>query len=619
MWLCVAFAYPGRLVPFDHPLVSGTLGWFETCKYQAGIPINLGWQGRGLWPGGAMECPAPVYLRRGEVDPLSRLIYAGLQFQPRVDVARRACAGHGTSLISGDLQEAWFPVNFCRLFRDCLLYEDDSVLHLAAGVPRFWHRLSKPIGAANAPTHFGKVSYVMQFDAASRRLTGTVRFPEQSLMKQAHLYVRLPDGWKAVSVNADSGAQVTPMATASVGRRHEACIGSKWSVDNLSHVSGSAVPRIFSRHATARLKYTPSVSRYLLPYAIPYTTDSNARMFICTRSIYRLRKGLVMVSVRLWHVMFLFVLAGASPQTRGCTTAAFPVSVDAQQKAAMGQVVVQTDLASFFPLSQHATVEAVLCRAGTTDIVRRNTLWPGLKATRIGVDMIGLSAGDYDVSVVLRNKNSERVAASAAQRFAWAGPAADTLAAQSNLKMRNSFVIELLHLDAVALNTRQRTFFQPHDGWVFIRSAVQAESGSLDVRLGTVDGDVSLVRHPADRGRSSLESMRYLPKGEHTIRLVPDRQVTLESLDVLAIPELMYISYPDNPHLPESGVYDWAFLERHVLKNLNTIIVEPTSENSAMVPGDFSDRYERGWRVDRPGKALAVSRRGAGVEAEHHG
>ena len=298
-----------------------------------------------------------------------------------------------------------------------------------------------------------------------------------------------------------------------------------------------------------------------------------------------------MVSVRLWHVMFLFVLAGASPQTT-VALPQFPVSVDAQQQAAMGQVVVQTDLASFFPLSQHATVEAVLCRAGTTDIVRRNTVWPGLKATRIGVDMIGLSAGDYDVSVVLRNKNSERVAASAARRFAWAEPAADTLAAQSNLKMRNSLVIELLHLDAVALNTRQeRTFFQPYDGWVFIRSAVQAESGSLDVRRGTVDGDVSLVRHPADRGRSSLESMRYLPKGKHTIRLVPDRQVTLESLDVLAIPELMYISYPDNPHLPESGVYDWAFLDQHVLKNLNTIIVEPTSENSAMVPGDFSDRY----------------------------
>lgn len=211
MWLCVAFAYPGRLVPFDHPLVSGTLGWFETCQSRAGIPINLGWQGRGLWPGGAMECPAPVYLRRGEVDPLSRLIYAGLNCaSPVWTWPEERAPGAGTSLISGDLQEAWFPVNFCRLFRDCLLYEDDSVLHLAAGVPRFWHRLSKPIGAANAPTHFGKVSYVMQFDAASRRLTGTVRFPEQSLMKQAHLYVRLPDGWKAVSVNADSGAQVTP-------------------------------------------------------------------------------------------------------------------------------------------------------------------------------------------------------------------------------------------------------------------------------------------------------------------------------------------------------------------------------------------------------------------------
>ena len=211
MWQCVAFAYPGRLVPYDHPLVSGTLGRVEACQSQAGIPINVGWQARGLWPGGAMECPAPVYLRRGEVDRLSRLIYAGLNCaSPVWTWPEERAPGAGTSLTSGDLQEAWFPVNFCRLFRDCLLYEDDSVLHLAAGVPRFWHALGKPIGVTDAPTHFGKVSYAMQFDAARRRLTGTVRFPEQSQMTQSHLYLRLPGGWKAVSVNADSGARLTP-------------------------------------------------------------------------------------------------------------------------------------------------------------------------------------------------------------------------------------------------------------------------------------------------------------------------------------------------------------------------------------------------------------------------
>ncbi len=94
MWLCVAFAYPGRLAPYDHPLVSQTLAHFEACQSPAGIPINLGWQPRGLWPGAAMECPAPVYLRRGEIDKLSGLIYGGLNSrQPRLDMARGAGCG----------------------------------------------------------------------------------------------------------------------------------------------------------------------------------------------------------------------------------------------------------------------------------------------------------------------------------------------------------------------------------------------------------------------------------------------------------------------------------------------------------------------------------------------
>ncbi len=210
MWLCAGFAYPGRLVPYDHPLVSGTLGWFESLQSQAGIPINIGWQRRGLWPGGAIECPAPVYLRRDEVDRLSRLIYAGLNCgSPVWTWPEERESNAGTSVTSGDLQEAWFPVNFCRLVRDCLLYEDDSVLHLAAGVPRFWHGLGKTIGVTDAPTHFGKVSYGMQCDVENRRITGTVRFPESSPMKRADLYLHLPGGLRAVSVSAESGANLS--------------------------------------------------------------------------------------------------------------------------------------------------------------------------------------------------------------------------------------------------------------------------------------------------------------------------------------------------------------------------------------------------------------------------
>jgi hypothetical protein len=211
MWLCVAFAYPGRLASYDHPLVSQTLAHFEACQSPAGIPINLGWQPRGLWPGAAMECPAPVYLRRGEIDKLSGLIYAGLNCaSPVWTWPEERGADAGTQVTSGDLQEAWFPVNFCRLFRDCFLYEEDATLHLAAGIPRFWYDLGKPIGVANAPTHFGPVSYQMQYDPSKLQLTGEATFAENSTAEWSTLHIRLPGGLKVKSVNPESKATVLP-------------------------------------------------------------------------------------------------------------------------------------------------------------------------------------------------------------------------------------------------------------------------------------------------------------------------------------------------------------------------------------------------------------------------
>ena len=119
----------------------------------------------------------PVYLRRGEIDKLSGLIYGGLNSaSPVWTWPEERGADAGTQVTSGDLQEAWFPVNFCRLFRDCFLYEEDATLHLAAGIPRFWYDLGKPIGVTDAPTHFGPVSYQMQYDPSQLQITGEATF-----------------------------------------------------------------------------------------------------------------------------------------------------------------------------------------------------------------------------------------------------------------------------------------------------------------------------------------------------------------------------------------------------------------------------------------------------------
>jgi len=200
LWGCAAFAYPGHLVAYDHPLVTGTLAWFETNQSATGVPLNTGWQSHGVWPSGILENPAPVYLRRGEVDKLTALIYAALNHgSPVWTWPEERQPGAGTSLTSGDMQEAWFPFNFCRLFRDLFLYEEDEVLHLAAGIPRFWHG-SAAVGVIGAPSYFGPVSYLIKcnWEAAMAEVTGEIGGERKG--RAVVLHLNLPCSWRVAEI-----------------------------------------------------------------------------------------------------------------------------------------------------------------------------------------------------------------------------------------------------------------------------------------------------------------------------------------------------------------------------------------------------------------------------------
>ena len=53
-----------------------------------------------------------------------------------------------------------------RALRDMLVMESGDGLNLALGTDREWLASGKPVGIAGACTHFGPVSYQMQYDAA---------------------------------------------------------------------------------------------------------------------------------------------------------------------------------------------------------------------------------------------------------------------------------------------------------------------------------------------------------------------------------------------------------------------------------------------------------------------
>jgi hypothetical protein len=91
-----------------------------------------------------------------------------------------------------------------------LVMESGDGLNLASGTPRAWLASGQPVGIAGAPTHFGTISYQMQYDAAKSHVSGEIQFGDAFTAASTALSIRLPGGLKIQSVDPESKAAVLP-------------------------------------------------------------------------------------------------------------------------------------------------------------------------------------------------------------------------------------------------------------------------------------------------------------------------------------------------------------------------------------------------------------------------
>ncbi len=144
------------------------------------------------------------------------------------------------------------------------------------------------------------------------------------------------------------------------------------------------------------------------------------------------------------------------------------------------------------------------------------------------------------------------------------------------VKVLNNLVNELLSVVSPPAEPNGRfEFFNPRDGWVFLTSTVRkGETGPVLVSL---DGQ-PLQSH---NGPGTLEAMRLTSKGTHLIRITAPGK--LERLVVRAVPELIYAKSGADPHVGEYGKYDWAFLSRYVLPNINVLVASGVETEKPLV------------------------------------
>ena len=209
-WGALNILSPCGLLPPYHDLVTGTLRKIEANISKGGQPIHTGWMADGAWVAITLDNVAEAHLARGNGDAAVKYLYSTLNHgTPLYTWCEERGQEPGTTKCSGDRQHLWTPVAVVRAIRDMMVLEDGNGLNLALGTDREWLSSGKPVGIEDAITHFGKVSYTLEYDLKSSKVTGVIYLDEHFSAEWVELHIRLSGKYKVRSVNHASKGSVT--------------------------------------------------------------------------------------------------------------------------------------------------------------------------------------------------------------------------------------------------------------------------------------------------------------------------------------------------------------------------------------------------------------------------
>ena len=149
----------------------------------------------------------------------------------------------------------------------------------------------------------------------------------------------------------------------------------------------------------------------------------------------------------------------------------------------------------------------------------------------------------------------------------------------------NNLVSELLEVMSISEPSNRFAFTRSSDGWILVSSTSQG-NGTTRVVLDKSD---SVIIQDTGRG-PRREAMRYVAKGEHTIQVECQGRISVETLSVKAIPELIHCGLGFDPQIKSYGLYDMEFLKNDILPNVPTLIVP----HSIRLPEPVIDDWHRG-------------------------
>jgi len=207
-----------------------------------------------------------------------------------------------------------------------------------------------------------------------------------------------------------------------------------------------------------------------------------------------------------------------------------------------------------------AWVAALQNRGG--EALREQTIRP-VPASLVGTVNIpanGIAPAEYRVLIQIQDADGTPIGKAAtdgvtvSRQPGWA----------AKVKVLNNLVWELLNVaHPLRREGGKAVFTNPRDGWVHVSSTVAAaltEGDSAEVLLESVAKLQPLAVHTTATA-PTLEATRYLPAGEHTLKVTLKGKAALQTLVVRAIPEIVFDEYHQNHNVLEGfAARDYGFM-----------------------------------------------------------
>ena len=263
------------------------------------------------------------------------------------------------------------------------------------------------------------------------------------------------------------------------------------------------------------------------------------------------------------------------------------VSVTTRLEAKRSELTALCDLTRITNLPGRSTVSVTL-RDANKKVLQEKTAQIPPNATVVSVvfPTASLTAGLYEVSVSVKDTAADKVVAELATTRWYLPEVAQLVGAPPGRKILNNLVTQLTVVDNLTLKDYQEvSFVNPRKGWVFVSATAQvADLGVIGLITVGVDGEKkesAIASLAADK--PTMETMRLLSAGEHKLCIWSEpgagrKQSTITRLVVRAVPAMMYCGWPGGSSAGY-GDYDFAFLKRDVLPNINTLVGAALSQD----------------------------------------